>query len=499
MHYKLWTKKVIFYGFLVIYFALLIYLCKEITIWEDECYTINTTSHSLTGVISQSYHFEAQPPLYFILLKCWRLLNDSVFFARLLSVLFIACAAYFFTKLVDLISGPHYLRVLLVIFLLNPFTVWAAIEMRSYAMIMFLSTLLFYFFLQFLFNNKNKHLYSFLIISTIGLYTQYLFVFLIMSLLFSFLVFRGWKAFFKLCIYLIPVVLLFLPNLLFISDNIAIQQTDSPDNTWNKTIYLILQTPPHLLLGLNSVPFKGWMKLAIILISIFFALNAYYILYKKNLVSSDPFLEKTNLILITVLVFVFLYVFAFTIFRILYADLYMTIAFPLFILLFTMVKVHSFLYVKLFYASLSLYFIFLLLITYRHPIKFYDFKSIARYVEKKVEYNEPILFYRNVLSLPFKYYFKGSNPLCPLPNSVTFDKNYLVSIKDTANLRQVIGTASDKYILITDDKAGYLYSLNMNRKMINEYLKNNYKTTLDTLYYGRSKDYYLRIRRIERK
>jgi len=496
LHYKLWGKKVIFYGFLVIYFVILIYLCNETTIWEDECYTLNTTSHSLSGVISQSYQFEAQPPLYFILLKCWRQINGGVFFARLLSVFFIGLSAYFFHRLVNLISGKESSKWLLIIFLLNPFTVWAAIEMRSYAMIIFLSTISIYFFLQFLISNKKKYLYSFIITAIIGLYTQYLFIFLIISLLFSFLVFRGWKSFFILCIYFIPVIILFLPNFLFISHDISIQQTTL--YTWKSTIYLILQTPCNLLLGLNNV--TSFWKYIIILFTSFCALIAYHKLYSVNLSKNSSF-GKLNFILITVLFFVLLYAIGFSLFRIQYADLYMAVAFPLLILLMTVFKVYSPSYRRLIYTSFSLYLFFLLLFIYRNRVKFYDFKSIAKYVTEIENNNEPILFYRNGLSLPFDYYYKGKNLIYPLPNAVTFDKNYLINFKDTTEMRksiECINSTSNSYILISDDKAVYLGSLDMNRKMVDDYLVRNYKTTLDTLYFGKSKNYYLRIRCIEK-
>jgi uncharacterized membrane protein len=501
VHHNLYSKKAIFYGFLAFYFAILTYLCIEVTLWEDECYTLNTTSRNLSEVISQSYHFEAQPPLYFILLKGWRQIYDGVFFARLFSLLFTVLAAYFFRKLASLISDEASLDWLSVIFLLNPFTVWAALEIRSYGLIIFIATISVYFFLRFLFNNEKKYLYFFLIFATIGLYTQYLFVFLIVSLLFSFLILRGWKSFLKLCINLLPVVILFLPNFLFISDNIAFQQTDNPSITWKNTLSTILQTPPNLLLGLDRVSFGNFGKVVFTLFSILLALYAYFILYKKHRELRDSFLTKINFILFTVLVFVLLYVFGFVLFRVQYADLYMAIVFPLFILLFTIFKVFSLSYMKLLYASLSLYFVFLLLLTYRYPIKFYDFKSIAKYVNEISSNNEPILFYRNGLSLPFGYYYKGNHLLCPLPKAVTFDKNYLINIKDTSDLResiQHINTTSTTYILISDDRVGYLYTLNMNRKMVDDYLNNNYKTTLDTLCFGKSKNYYLRVRRIER-
>jgi hypothetical protein len=64
----------IFYAFVVLYSAFMMYLCYELNIWVDEAYTLDTTSakYSLSKVIYQSYNFESQPPLYFILLWLWR-------------------------------------------------------------------------------------------------------------------------------------------------------------------------------------------------------------------------------------------------------------------------------------------------------------------------------------------------------------------------------------------------------------------------------------------
>src|SRR5664279_235812 len=129
--YQQQLKDVLFYGFLIIYAAVLTYLCKVVPFWEDEFYTINTTSHNISGVIRQSYIFEGQPPVYFLLLKMWRVFNSGFFFARSLSIVFIVLAALFVIRLLRLVSGTSEVKWLLIIFLLNPFTVWAAIEMLS--------------------------------------------------------------------------------------------------------------------------------------------------------------------------------------------------------------------------------------------------------------------------------------------------------------------------------------------------------------------------------
>ena len=138
---------------------------------------------------------------------------------------------------------------------------------------------------------------------------------------------------------------------------------------------------------------------------------------------------------------------------------------------------------------------------YANPIKYNDFNSVAKYISKIERPNEPILLYRNGLALPFKYSYHGSNPLVALPHNVTFDSNYLINIKDETELNDLIlsiKTYSNSYLLITDDNSEFLYSLNMNRKMFNDYISAHFTTTVDTLIFGESIEYFLRIRRLEK-
>src|ERR1700712_3329573 len=127
------VKNYLFYIFLFIYAVTLLYLSKVLNIWMDEAYTLDTTGYKLSKVIAQSYSFESQPPVYFILLSLWRKISGEVFFARLFSLISIGLAAHYFYKLIRLISGIEASRWLLILFLLNPFIVWAGLEIRLYA------------------------------------------------------------------------------------------------------------------------------------------------------------------------------------------------------------------------------------------------------------------------------------------------------------------------------------------------------------------------------
>ena len=62
----------LFYIFLLIYASFLVFLCNKLNIWEDEAYSLSTSANKLYKVVSLSYYFEGQPPVYFIILSFWR-------------------------------------------------------------------------------------------------------------------------------------------------------------------------------------------------------------------------------------------------------------------------------------------------------------------------------------------------------------------------------------------------------------------------------------------
>lgn len=492
-------KNLIFFGFLIIYGIILLALCYKINISEDETYTLNTTSRSLAGVIRQSYYFEGQPPVYFVLLYLWRLLCPAIFFARLFSLLFIGLSAYVFYRLVLLVSGKNCLKWMTLIFLLNPFTVWAGLDIRTYSLLIFLSTISIYFFFRFYIENKSKHLYFFLVSCIIGVYTQYFFTLLIAALAFSLLVFNGWKLFWKFCLYLIPVVLLFLPNLIFLSNQIEMHKSLSYSHFSLIKFFIVVHTPQNLMLAINLMP-EVWLNRFIRLLFLFIIFYSYYKLYKERLVQEVSFFKNYTIILFSVFVLLFLFSIGIYITDIGYDDKYMVVVFPLFMLLYNVFKIFKPANRRLMYAALSIYFAVLLMANYRHPVSTYDFKSVAKYIKEIELPNEPILVYRPAIALPFNNYYTGRNEVVPIPFPVKFDSSYLINIKDTFELKQLIEnikSPSKSYLLLSDTTV-YESTVNMNRKMIDDYINTHYTVSLDTLFYGWSKEKPLRIMRFEK-
>ena len=180
---------------------------------------------------------------------------------------------------------------------------------------------------------------------------------------------------------------------------------------------------------------------------------------------------------------------------------YMVVVFPLFILLFTIFNIFNTINRRLIYGSVSIFYLTLLIINYRHPVKTYDYKYIAKYVQHISRPGQSILIYRPAIAMPFSLYYKGKNKIVSIPCPVKFDSSFLIYMQDTNDLKQYIENAkssTSSYIMISDTTE-FESRVNMNRKLVSNYIDEHYKITLDTLIYGWGKERPLRIMSFEKK
>jgi hypothetical protein len=111
--------------------------------WRDEMYTVGTTGSGLLHAYRQAIHFEQQPPFYYLVLSLWRLALPSLFEARLFSVLS-ATAALAVLALAARRAWPTVSPAWTVLVAgTAPLVLWAAAELRVYAFLLFLVSLLF--------------------------------------------------------------------------------------------------------------------------------------------------------------------------------------------------------------------------------------------------------------------------------------------------------------------------------------------------------------------
>ena len=126
----------------VVHTCLTIPLAIVLNIWIDEAYSLAASTGDLSSVLRQTRNVEMQPPLYFVLLWAWRLVNASIPFARMLSVIVAAgglVAAHF--------AAQRWLKGISPVWIvgplaLNKYTLYAATEIRPYSLILLWTALL---------------------------------------------------------------------------------------------------------------------------------------------------------------------------------------------------------------------------------------------------------------------------------------------------------------------------------------------------------------------
>lgn len=199
---------------MVFIFQLIFYILLSLNreIWIDEAYSLTTSSHNFLDIFTISLDFEGNPPLYFLLLGAWRMLDFSVFFARLLSIALTVLASSFFYKILQSFMQRNHALLIIILLIFNPFIVFIATSVRYYALVFLLSNLIIFLFLRyFVFGTaKPKQIILFSIVSILSIGTQYQMVFLLFALGIALPCIQKWKVFYRYIAAMIGPVLFFI-------------------------------------------------------------------------------------------------------------------------------------------------------------------------------------------------------------------------------------------------------------------------------------------------
>jgi uncharacterized membrane protein len=168
-------------------------LSAALNLTVDEAFALHTTSAGPVFAWQQAIVFEQQPPLYFVVESIWRMCDESsIVFARLPSALFAATAVAIIIVEARRIAPNVPSIVVAAITGLNPFVIWAAVEMRVYALVFLIgATLAWTFFEGFLVANpSHRARLLYFAFAIAGLYTQYYVGFLLAAHFISLLLLR---------------------------------------------------------------------------------------------------------------------------------------------------------------------------------------------------------------------------------------------------------------------------------------------------------------------
>ena len=488
--------------FLMFYAIFLVFLAQKLDLSYDEPYSLHTTSNSLSEVVSLSYRFEFQPPAYFVVLSFWRKINDGIFFARLLSIIFTFFSAFFLYKSVKLIFNNIYSKWLIVIFLLNPYTVWSGTETRLYSFLVLLTILAFYLFYLIYFFNRNNLKTAFVIISTIGVYTQYFFVFLIMSFAVVLLFTKNWRSFLNYILLSIIVAILFIPNLFFLGEQFSVNQDTLVEYTMPSRIKSVIMSTFEFF-AIEKFTFLGHYSRWIFrfLFVTIYAISLYLFLKNKGKEGNSDVLNY-RFVSVQLIVLFIIFTSSFIFADLVYAIRYVTILYPFHIILLVIIGIYGKTIKNLIFGVYAVLLIVALFSTFKAPyLKSYNFKSIAEYTDRIHSEKEPILFLNNDLTLGLRHISKNEASFINLPEFQYNYNLYTNYVQDTVQLNNLINTIENNtksYLIITGTDLGFLRNKDLTNEMIDSYLKNNFNISRDTIFEGKIPVDFMRVRRIER-
>lgn len=466
--------------FSIVYYGIMVFLSGYFNVWEDEIYSLNTTSKGLAYAYHQAFYFEGQPPVWFLLFTIWRSVSDSILWARLFSMFLIIISQIFLYRFIRQISDKKLASIFSVLFLLNPWIIYTILEIRLFALVILLSLVIVIFFYRTYYANEIKPagriLFIFLAIT--GLFTQYFIGFLLFANAVV-LLFRKDKR--PLIIYIgdmiIPLItlIIFLPKILMSADvHTAAHQAEATgfvDFFIQATREFVQRTFNYVLpFDYNVSGIWYWTFRGAILVLLFFSLKSAHI--RKALNDMSPF------ILISMVIFLFFYVV-----RYLFSDIYSSTKYTIivFIPLF-MTLIFLFRKIKpgLFYYWLILLGIVYLTADYNKYNKLYkirDFPSLAKYIEQNERKGEPVFIYRNIGVQNLEIYYGGINKIFPIPEPFDFEKKFgpgqwTLDEEDIKNLNEQLKPYQSFYVVINNmiNLAGFVES----KELLLDFLNTDY-------------------------
>lgn len=396
-----------------------ILLSNILNIWIDEAFSLNTTNSNLMTALQRALFFELQPPFYFLILNLWRSLNQSIFFARFLSILFTCATVYatwrlskqFFKKV-----HPAWATSLVAF---NPFVIWAATEIRCYALVLLLSALLLLFFFDG-YISKESHNHKRLIylgFSIISLYTHYYLGFLLVANAIVLLFFKKWSTLRSYLYGMSIVAFSFIPMLFVLPHQMNLHIYTGEPASFIGVLRVVNGFIRRHLLGewnlavslINRIIYyTSTVLMAILLVK----------KYKKYLVGP----ARALFVIFWVMVIFFLALVKFISVKSIFYNHSAVLFIPailfalsiLFLIENKIVRTICILVIVIFYG-------YGLKETFSQGAKNGDWKRVASYIENNEGRGEPILFFTNWGAIPFAHYYRGVNEKIPLPKKFDMD------------------------------------------------------------------------------
>jgi 4-amino-4-deoxy-L-arabinose transferase-like glycosyltransferase len=452
---------------IILAFALRIYRLDHQSIWYDEGVSVYLANQSLTDLIA-GVSTDNHPPLHFFALHFWlKLVGQSEFSVRFISLMSGVLSVLLLFKLGRELFNRRVGSLAAFLLSISPFHVWYSQEARMYTLATLLSLCSVYTFVLLLRKGANparRYLWlSYVVTSTLGLYTHFYVAFII---LFENIVFLGWWILRRaqrqtpnvkrhestnLRTWLLAqlcIVFLFLPWARFVATRYA------ADATYWEGVLGLLTAAKDILIAFSvgqtmegkaaEIAALGFAVLAVM--GVLASLREWRL--KSNLQYPISNLQHPMALVLLYLLVPIGALFAISYHRPKFAPRYLLPALPAFYLLMAVglgklvpgrrsqgksLRLVSIAAIVVLLCSLG----FVSGASASSLANYYfddeyarsDFRSVAEYISSHAEANDAIILVGGHMLPAFTYYYRGELPIYPLPDRL------VVSTKEPLNYR----------------------------------------------------------------
>jgi len=410
-----------------LHLAIALPLAWKLNIWADEASTLYTTQNGFFQALDNLFHDEKQAPIYFLLLSLWRKINDSVFFARLFSIICSLLAIFSFSRLARKIWEEKTAIFITAIFALHPYLFFASLEIRLYSLIILITCLLFTFFYDGYLreDSPDKKAQIFYVLTAIfALYTNYYLGFFLVggfaALLFS-RRFDAAKTYFwqMLGVGVAILPLFYIINLQF---SVRITTTFQAEKSlivgvkilWNHFLTFVLPTEIYPSEEATIFSFiRVWlMRFAILSIAVVLIKNKFKQIDKNIIVFGA-------ISAVSALFFLFVYFqLGAGYIEIRHAAVFFVAVFLFFSLILTKILPEkSWIFVAALY---SIFFAYSIYAMYPNFTKRGDWARVAEFISQTETPNQPIVIFPTYDSIALPNYYKGANKILPTEKIFSF-------------------------------------------------------------------------------
>ncbi|HEY2475822.1 MAG TPA: glycosyltransferase family 39 protein [Candidatus Cybelea sp.] len=424
-------------------------LAWVLNIWQDEAYTLHTTGGGVAYAFHQALAFEQNAPLYFVLVSLLRSFGDSIFYLRVFSVLCIGATILLVPALAQRYLPKQNAKLVTAVVACNPFLVWAAVEIRVYALIVFVSALLLLTFHD-AFAKERPSLSAaigYAACAALAVYTQYYLAFLVAAQALTVVVFYR-RALLRFVLAAFAAVLSFLPMLAIVPGQVQ----NFKDGFAAPSLARALAGLVGILLRYVAPLPLAHTKFIYLAAGLGAVVTLAVVRPKLTRNGDGAILLMTSAAIIAFAAAT--YVAGVHILDRHAASLYLPATLSVFGLFSFFSDSRQRGRVTVVWSALVIVLSLLSLArTYHGLAKPGDWSRVSAYIQAHERPNEPVVVFEAENALPFAYYYRGPNRVVPVPHAVDF-RSYVVTrfvIHDDAELHSALPSQRQIWLITAGD------------------------------------------------